>query len=87
MSWFLWIIIGLIAGWIAEKVTQSRHGILTNLVVGLVGALIGGWIMSLLGFSYDTTRFWPSLIVAAGGAIVLLLVLHFIFRRRSSPAA
>ena len=43
-----WIIIGIIAGWLAEKIMKRNHGLLTNLVVGVVGAIIGGFIASNL---------------------------------------
>ena len=39
-----WIIIGIAAGWLAEKVMGRSHGLVTNLIVGVVGALLGGWI-------------------------------------------
>jgi uncharacterized membrane protein YeaQ/YmgE (transglycosylase-associated protein family) len=81
MSWIGWIVIGIIAGWIAERLTNSRHGLITNLIVGLLGSLIGGWIASGLGVAYDPARFWPSLGVATVGAILLLAVLNLLFNR------
>jgi len=73
MSWIVTIIIGLLAGWIAEKVMKRDHGLLTNLVVGLVGALLGGWLAGILGFAGD--GFIYRVIIASGGAILLLFVL------------
>lgn len=84
MSWIVWIVIGLVAGWVAERLTASRHGLITNLIVGLIGSVIGGWIVNGLGFAYDETRFWPSLGVSVLGAIVLLVVLNLVFNRPRS---
>lgn len=73
------IIIGIFAGWLAEKIMKRDHGLLTNLVVGLVGALLGAFIVSMLGISYGG---WiASLVVSTLGA-VLLLWLFGLFRRR-----
>lgn len=74
------IIIGLVAGWIAEKVMSRSHGLLTNLIVGLVGSFIGAFLANVLGFTYQ--GFWASLVVSALGAIVLLFVVG-LFRRTS----
>jgi uncharacterized membrane protein YeaQ/YmgE (transglycosylase-associated protein family) len=75
------LIIGLIAGWIAEKVTGRDHGLLTNLVVGVIGSFIGAFLAHALGLTY--TGFWPSLAVSAVGAIVLLFILG-LFQSRST---
>jgi uncharacterized membrane protein YeaQ/YmgE (transglycosylase-associated protein family) len=75
------IVIGLLAGWIAEKVMARNHGLLTNLVVGVVGSFIGAFLAYLLGFAY--VGFWPSLVVSAIGAIVLLFLLG-LMRGRSA---
>lgn len=76
-----WIIIGIAAGWIAEKVMKRDHGLLTNLIVGVVGALLGGFIAGALGFGADGN--WiVSLIIATVGAVILLFILGLIKRRR-----
>ena len=76
-----WIIIGIAAGWIAEKVMKRDHGLLTNLIVGVVGALLGGFIAGALGFGAGGN--WiVSLIIATLGAIILLFILGLIKRRR-----
>ena len=73
MGIFSWIIIGLLAGWLAAKVTESPHGLLRNLIVGLVGSLIGGFLFTKLGLQV-VPDFWGELITAVIGAIVLLFV-------------
>ena len=76
-----WIILGLIAGFIASKIA-NRHGegIILDIVIGIVGAVIGGWIMAAFGGQGVTEFNLYSVIVAIGGAVVLLLVAHAIRR-------
>lgn len=73
------IIIGVLAGWIAEQVMGRKHGLLTNLVVGVVGAFLGALIAGMLGISF--AGFWGSLAVSAVGAILLLAILGAVKRR------
>jgi uncharacterized membrane protein YeaQ/YmgE (transglycosylase-associated protein family) len=74
------IVIGILAGWIAENVMGREHGLLTNLVVGLVGAFLGAWIASMLGVGF--AGFWGSLVVSTIGAIVLLMIVGMFRPRR-----
>jgi len=86
MGLLAWIIFGGLAGWIASKIagTDERQGCLLNIVVGIVGALIGGFIVSLLRggepweFSFDLASF----LVAVLGAVVLLAGVRLITGRR-----
>ena len=76
-----WIIIGIVAGWLAEKIMKRDHGLLTNLIVGVVGALLGGFIAgNLLGIPVGGFNL-VTLIVAFGGACLLLFLLGLIKRR------
>ena len=68
------LILGVLAGFIAEKITSSDHGLLMNLVVGIAGSFIGGFIAKTLGFNY--AGFVGHLIVASAGAVLLLFVLR-----------
>lgn len=71
----LFIIIGGIAGWIAGLLVKGRgHGLVTNIVVGVIGAFIGGFIFTELGIA--TTGLLGSLVMATVGAIILLLLLR-----------
>lgn len=75
-----WIIIGIIAGWLAEKIMKRDHGLWTNLIVGIVGALLGGFLVNMLGF--DASGSWiVGIIVATLGAVVLLFLLSLIKKR------
>lgn len=80
MSILLWIIFGAIAGWIASMITKTNNSLLMDIIIGIVGAVIGGWIMNSLG-SAGTTGFnlW-SLIVAILGAVVLLVIVKAVRR-------
>ena len=72
-SFIATIIIGGLAGYIAEKATGSNHGLIMNILIGIVGAVVGGWLVRFLGFSVEG-GFIPSLIVATLGAILVLFV-------------
>ena len=81
MHWIVWIVVGVIAGWIAEHLTGRRHGLLTNLMVGLLGAVLGGWLAETVNFRPLAGPFLNNLIVATFGAIVLLLIFGLVRRR------
>jgi uncharacterized membrane protein YeaQ/YmgE (transglycosylase-associated protein family) len=71
-SWLGWIIVGLISGAIAARVVAGRgFGCIADIVVGVAGAIIGGFVLSLFGVS-GTFGFWGSIVVAFIGAAVLL---------------
>lgn len=74
------LVIGLLAGFIAEKVMKSNHGLLTNLVVGVIGAYLGGFLANIIGISFG--GFLGSLVIATIGAIVFLFLLGLVKGRR-----
>jgi uncharacterized membrane protein YeaQ/YmgE (transglycosylase-associated protein family) len=68
-----WIIIGLLAGWIAGHITRGRgFGCIVDIVLGLIGAVVGGWIFTKLGIV--AWGFWGSLAAATVGAVVLVAI-------------
>lgn len=68
-----WIVIGLIAGWIAGHLARGRgFGCIVDVILGLIGAVIGGWIFTRLGIS--AIGFWGSLAAATVGAVLLVLI-------------
>jgi len=75
-----WIVLGALAGWLASIVTKrnDQMGCLTNIAVGIVGAFIGGFVMSLLGGTGITGFNLYSLLVAFLGAVILLFVLGLV---------
>ncbi len=74
------VIIGILAGWIAEQVMGREHGLLTNLVVGIVGAFLGAVLASALGIGF--AGFWGSLLVSTVGAVILLALVGMVRPRR-----
>ena len=83
MSFLAWIILGLIAGFIGSKVVnKSGEGIFLDIILGIVGAVVGGWLFRAFGASGVTGLNIYSLIVAVIGAVVFLLIYHALFRRR-----
>ena len=86
VGWIGTLLIGGIAGWIAEKVTGSNMGVLMNIIVGIIGAFIGGFLANALGIQLGEIFqgwFWGNLLVAVVGAVILLFALK-LFRRRSA---
>ena len=75
------IVIGILAGWIAEQVMKRKHGLITNLVVGLVGALLGAVIADALDIAF--AGFLGSLLVSTAGAILLLFLLGMMSGRKT----
>jgi uncharacterized membrane protein YeaQ/YmgE (transglycosylase-associated protein family) len=75
MSIIGWIILGGVAGWIASALTGSGKGCLTDIVVGVVGAVLGGFLFSFLGHAQPTRFNLMSLFVAVVGSVILLVVL------------
>jgi uncharacterized membrane protein YeaQ/YmgE (transglycosylase-associated protein family) len=83
MSIIGWLILGLIAGFIASKVVnKSGEGLLLDIILGIVGAVVGGFLFSLIGAAPVTGLNIYSMVVAVIGAIVVLLVYHAIMGRR-----
>jgi len=81
MSILGWIILGLIAGFIGSKiVNRSGEGIVVDIVLGIVGALVGGWLFSLVGHAGVTGFNLYSMFVAVVGAVVVLLIYHAVRR-------
>lgn len=77
MSWLAWIVLGLIAGGIAKMLMPGRDpgGCVLTMVIGIVGALLGGWLSTLLGFGgLGGDLDWRNLVIAVLGSIVLLAI-------------
>jgi uncharacterized membrane protein YeaQ/YmgE (transglycosylase-associated protein family) len=71
MNFFIWLLIGALAGFFAGNITKgSGFGIFGNILVGLIGSLLGGFIFGLFGI--EDTNFIGSTVVATAGAVILL---------------
>jgi uncharacterized membrane protein YeaQ/YmgE (transglycosylase-associated protein family) len=85
MSIIGWIVLGLIAGFIASKiVNRAGEGFFMDIILGIVGAVVGGFIFQQFGAAGVTGFNIYSMIVAIVGAIILLVIYHAIFGRRSA---
>ena len=81
MSWLVWIVLGLIAGFVGSKVVNKRgEGAFLDIILGIVGAIVGGYVFSLFGASGVSGLNIYSFIVAVIGSIVVLLIYHAIKR-------
>lgn len=80
MGIILWIVFGALAGWIASMImkTDAKQGALGNIVVGIIGAMIGGFLMSFFGGTGVTGFNLYSLLVAVLGAVILIAILRAI---------
>jgi uncharacterized membrane protein YeaQ/YmgE (transglycosylase-associated protein family) len=77
-----WIILGLIAGWIASKIVdKSGSGFVLDVVLGVIGALVGGFLFSFVGGRGITGINLYSIFVAVIGAVIVLLVYHAVARK------
>lgn len=77
-----WILVGVIAGWLAEQITGQSQGLLANLIFGLMGAFVGGFLFSLLGVR-GTAGFIGSIAVATIGAVILIAIGRMFSRGRA----
>ena len=84
MSIIAWIILGLIAGFIASKIVNRQgSGFILDIVLGIVGAVVGGWLFAAFGGAGVTGFDLYSMLVAVVGAVVVLVVYHLITGRRA----
>jgi uncharacterized membrane protein YeaQ/YmgE (transglycosylase-associated protein family) len=84
MSILAWLVVGLIAGFIASKiVNKTGSGILMDIVLGVIGAFVGGWLFNMLGHSSVSGINIYSIFVATIGAIVVLVIYHLLIGRRA----
>lgn len=82
-----WIVLGLVAGFIASKiVNKTGSGLVMDVILGLIGAVVGGWLFKMFGMHGATGLDIWSLIVAVIGALIVMLAYHFIFRRGQSSS-
>lgn len=84
MSIIAWLLLGLIAGFIGSKlVNKTGEGVFLDIILGIVGAIVGGFLFTTFGASGVTGLNIYSLLVAVVGSIIILLLYHAVFRRRA----
>jgi uncharacterized membrane protein YeaQ/YmgE (transglycosylase-associated protein family) len=82
MSFLAWVVLGLIAGFIGSKiVNRTGEGFFLDIVLGIVGAVLGGWLFHFFGAAGVNGLNLYSLFVAVLGSVVFLVVYHALFRR------
>lgn len=75
LNWIIWIILGILAGFVAGKLFSGHgHGLIVNLILGVARSILGGWLFSLLGGSVTDAFSLKAFLVAVGGAVVILFI-------------
>ena len=82
IGWIAAIIIGGIAGWLAEKITRSNMGLITNVILGVIGAGIASWLFGLLGVRVGGPGWFGYLIAGFVGACILILATRLFYPSR-----
>jgi uncharacterized membrane protein YeaQ/YmgE (transglycosylase-associated protein family) len=85
MNLIIWLVVGGLIGWVASMImrTDAQQGVILNVVVGIVGAMLGGWLLSPLigGGTINTSDFSAiGLLLSLGGAIILLAIVNLVRR-------
>jgi uncharacterized membrane protein YeaQ/YmgE (transglycosylase-associated protein family) len=85
MNFIIWLIVGGVIGWLASMLmkTNDQQGMVLNVVVGIVGAMLGGWLISPLvgiGTINQSNFSLPSMLVSLGGAVILLAIVNLVRR-------
>jgi uncharacterized membrane protein YeaQ/YmgE (transglycosylase-associated protein family) len=86
-NFIVWLIAGAVVGWLATNLMHDRSGLLMNIVVGVVGAFLAGYVLTpLIGISTINQGNFsiPALLVSLGGAVLLLFIVRFIRQGRLS---
>jgi uncharacterized membrane protein YeaQ/YmgE (transglycosylase-associated protein family) len=80
IGWIAAIVVGGIAGWLAEQFMKSDMGLLMNIVLGIVGAAVASWLFSLIGFSFGPG--WVGYLIAGFiGAVILIFIVRMVRQR------
>jgi uncharacterized membrane protein YeaQ/YmgE (transglycosylase-associated protein family) len=81
MSFLAWIVLGLIAGFIASKiVNKAGEGVVLDIILGIIGAVVGGWLFNTFGHVGVTGLNLYSILVAIVGAVIVLVIYHALVR-------
>lgn len=84
MSFLAWIVLGLISGFIASKIVNaSSQGVVMDIVLGIIGAIAGGWLFNAIGHMGVTGVNLYSILVAVVGAVIVLFIYHALVGKRA----
>jgi uncharacterized membrane protein YeaQ/YmgE (transglycosylase-associated protein family) len=79
---FVWIVIGLAAGWLASLFLGGR-GLIRYIIIGMIGSVVGGYLVSVTGFGISIGNFWVrEILIAAIGAVIVIIVARIVAGRR-----
>ena len=78
----LWLLVGAVAGWVAGIIMKSKGSLLRNIILGIVGAVVGGFLVRWLTDWNFNDFSWQGLLVAIGGACLVILVFRILFGRK-----
>lgn len=87
MNLIIWLVVGGLIGWLASIVMKSPEGMIMNVIVGVLGAMLGGWLISPLvgvGTINQNNFSLPALLVSLVGAVILLAIVNMVRRGRGS---
>ncbi|PKM38986.1 MAG: GlsB/YeaQ/YmgE family stress response membrane protein [Firmicutes bacterium HGW-Firmicutes-9] len=76
-----WLIIGALIGWVASKIMHGRGGLIRNIILGVAGATVGGWLADFAGIGSGNVWSIGGFFIAVGGACILILVSRLIVGR------
>jgi uncharacterized membrane protein YeaQ/YmgE (transglycosylase-associated protein family) len=77
-----WMVIGALIGWVASKIMRGRGGLIRNIILGVAGSVVGGWLASYAGIGNGNIKSIGGFLIAVGGACILILLSRLIVGRR-----
>ena len=77
-----WLVIGALIGWVASKIMRGRGGLFRNIIVGIAGAVVGGWLADYAGIGSGNVWSIGGFFIAVGGACILILLSRMILGKR-----
>jgi uncharacterized membrane protein YeaQ/YmgE (transglycosylase-associated protein family) len=81
-NYLSWLLIGALIGWVASKIMRGRGGLFRNIIVGIAGSVVGGWLAEYAGIGSGNAWSFGGFFIAVGGACVLILISRLIIGKR-----
>lgn len=77
-----WLVIGALIGWVASKIMRGKGGLIRNIILGVAGSVVGGWLANYAGIGTGNVWSIGGFLIAVGGACILILLSRLIVGRR-----